>query len=81
MSKPLKRLNRIASRIGACVEYVDGMYRVYFFNKNSTFEFDNPNETKGFLIEPHFDNIVVDGVYEDDDEMMQERYRSWKYHG
>ena len=84
MSKPLKRLNNIASSIGACVEYVDGMYRVYFFSKNRTFEFDNPNEAKSFLLEPRFDDLIVDGVYETDDRLMQERcfpYRSRKYHG
>ena len=66
MSKPLKRLNNIASSVGACVEYEDGVYKVYFFSRNSTFEFDNPSEVKGFLLSPEFPDSIVDGVYEED---------------
>ena len=71
MSKPLKRLNRIASRIGACVEYTDGMYEVYFFSRNMTYMFDNPSEVKGFLLMPEFPDTIVEGVYEEDDHVDQ----------
>tara|TARA_Y100000310_G_scaffold316410_1_gene368084 strand:+ start:1227 stop:1451 length:225 start_codon:yes stop_codon:yes gene_type:complete len=69
MSKPLKRLNKMASLIGACVECVDGMYEVYFFSRNMTYIFDNPSEVKGFLLMPYLPDVIVDGVYEEDNSL------------